>query len=380
MYSASADRMTGIEPARIRRGAVHATAATFVMLLLCACAPASDEAAARPRPPQPVEVVEVTRRDLVEVLTLVGTARAWESAQIHPEVAGIVNGIQFDEGAFVAAGSVLITLDDSRLRAELDSALVAFRLAEQTLNRVASLRQSHNLAEADYDHAVAEFDRATADVALRRTLLAKTEIRAPFDGVVGARAISPGDYVTPQTTLVSVNDLSRTRITFEVPQRYLPNVVAGSRFQVRASGLSDCHPIHGEAYFVSATVNPATRASRVDGLVENPTRELRPGMFVNVDLVLSVREQAPTVPDGAIFMSASGPQVVVARAVGDGFEADFQPVELGLRSNGLVEVRGAEALLGQSVVAAGVGALALYPGTRLAPRPAVGLYEPFSQY
>lgn len=379
MRSASSDWVAPFRGA-LRLRTLAGTALLGPMLWLYGCVP--DHAGPDPAIPrtQPVEVTEIARRDLLDILTLVGTLRARESAQIHPELSGIVKSIHFQEGQQVEAGMVLVKIDDSRLRAELDSAHAAFRLAEQTLSRVQSLRRSNNLAEAEYDQALAEFDRAAAQLALTRTLLGKAEIRAPFDGVVGARTISPGDYVTPATSLVSVDDLSRMRVTFEVPQRYLQSVQVGSSFQIRASGVSNCAPIAGQTYFVSTTVDARTRSGRVDGLLTDPPDSLRPGMFVNVDLVLGVREQALVVPEGAIFMSAGGPQIVVASPAGEGYEAQFRNVQLGLRRDGMVELRSAEAQAGEPVVAAGVGALALYPGTPLDPRPAVGLYEPIGRY
>jgi len=299
---------------------------------------------------------------------------------VHPELAGIVQRILFMEGQPIRSGEVMLKIDDRRLRAEADSSRAGLRLAERNLERATSLRQSNNLAEMEYDRAVAEFERTAAELALIRTMQGKTEIKAPFDGIVGARSVSPGDYVTPQTAITSVDDLSQIRVTFDVPQRYLDGLQVGATFAVRVGGVKSAEPVIGKVYFVSATINQRTRSSQVDGLLTDPPESLKPGMFVNVDLVLGVREQVLVVPEGGIFMSVSGPQIVLAQAADDGFEAVFLPVELGLRRDGIVEVRTSAAIEGESVVAAGVGALALYPGTRLEPRPAVGSYNRIEQY
>ena len=135
--------------------------------------------------------------------------------------------------------------------------------------------------------------------------------------------------------------------------------------------------IAGEVYFVSSVINPDTRSSEVKGYLTNPPPDLKPGMFANVEVVLAVRKAVLTVPEGSIFNSTKGPQVVVVRAEkgaakGDDYTADFIPVQLGLRSRGFVEVEPVkkDALKEKdSVVASGVGALILFQGAKVAPKP-----------
>lgn len=352
-------------------------------LTLAACSPGGGDAGAPPpaaKPPQPIEVVTVDRHDLIDAITLVGTVEARESAQIHPELAGIVQKILFREGQTVRRGEVLLKIDDSELRVQADQAEAAFRLASQTLERVNNLRPTRSLPESEYDRVQAEFESARAALELVRNRLAKTEIRAPFAGTVGARTVSPGDYVTTATTITSVDDLARLKVSFEVPERYLNQVSPGTAFSVRSDALAAQAPIGGKVYFVSASINRSTRSSQVKGLLDTAALGLRPGMFANIELVLDVRQQVLAVPEAAVFSTVDGPQLVVARAVDERFEAVFVPVQLGLRQEGLVEVQSQEPLEGRLVAAAGVGALALYPGTPLDPRPAAGSYGPLSHY
>jgi membrane fusion protein (multidrug efflux system) len=131
--------------------------------------------------------------------------------------------------------------------------------------------------------------------------------------------------------------------------------------------------VAGEVYFVSSVINPDTRSSEAKGYLTNPPPDLKPGMFANVELVLAVHKAVLTVPEGSIFNSIKGPQVVVVR-MGASSEptADFVPVTLGLRSKGLVEIEPVKketVLEKESVVASGVGALILFQGAKLAPRP-----------
>jgi hypothetical protein len=191
--------------------------------------------------------------------------------------------------------------------------------------------------------------------------------------LVNNRAAVPGDYVTPQTAITTIDDLSRMKLDFQVPERFLRRVHVGTSFLIRSRSMDSDKAIAGEVYFVSSVINPDTRSSEVKGYLTNPPVDLKPGMFANVELVLAVHKAVLTVPEGSIFNSSKGPQVVVIRT-GTGNEptADFVPVTLGLRSKGLVEIQPVKkdtVLEKESVVASGVGALILFQGAKLAPRP-----------
>jgi membrane fusion protein (multidrug efflux system) len=206
-----------------------------------------------------------------------------------------------------------------------------------------------------------------------RNRLEKTQIKAPFDGLVGARTISPGDYVTNQTAITTIDDLSRLKLDFQVPEQFLRRVKVGTPFLVRSRSMDSEKAVSGVVYFVSSVINPDTRSSEVKGYLTNPPNDLKPGMFANVELVLAVHKAVLTVPEGSIFNSSKGPQIVAVRKLsGTEPTADFVPVILGLRSKGFVEIEPVKtdtALEKESVVASGVGALILFQGAKLAPRP-----------
>lgn len=332
-------------------------------------------AATSERQKQPVEVVNITRRDLVESLAVVGSLAANESATIRPEITGLVRAIAFDEGQTVKKGQLLVKIDDAELRAQVAQSEARFKLAEMNLQRAENLQVTQANTKADLDRAQSEFATAKADLELLRVRLDRTEIKAPFDGVVGARTLSPGDYVNTQSTVTTIDDLSRMKIEFQVPERYFAKVAPGTKFTVTArsasgSGRADAK-IGGEVYFVSSTIDRATRSSQVKGYLAHAPAELKPGMFANVEIVLSVKTAALTVPEGAILTTPRGTQLIAVRDEKGEKVADFVSVKLGLRSKGLVEVEPGAANLAdqQPVVASGVGALILFPGARLEPRP-----------
>jgi membrane fusion protein (multidrug efflux system) len=320
---------------------------------------------------QAVEVIPVLRRDLTETLTVVGSLAPNESAEIRPEGAGLVKGIFFDEGQQVKRGDLLIKIDDSELLAQYAQVEARFKLAELNVARSESLSESRTIPQSEADRARSEYAAARAELSLLRLRLEKTEVRAPFDGVVGSRTISAGDYVTTNTILTTLNDLSQIKVTFQVPERFLATVRNGSDFLLKSGTMDASQPVGGKVYFVSAVIDRATRSSEVKGVISNPPALLRPGMFANVELVLDVRKGALTVPEGAILTTSTGSQVIVADASAGEPVAKFVPVRLGLRSRGFVEIAPLEGTIEerQMVVASGVGGLILYPGIKLQTKP-----------
>jgi membrane fusion protein (multidrug efflux system) len=328
-------------------------------------------AAASSSQKQPVEVVAVERRDLIEALSLVGSLAANETAQLRAEIAGQVRSVEFNEGEHVAKGHVLLKIDDAELRAQLAQAEASFRLAELNLKRSADLTQARSMSQAEADRISSEHSSAEAALSLLQVRLSKMEIKAPFEGVVGARTVSPGDYVTAASSITTLDDLSRLKIDFQVPERFASKVRPGTVFTVRAQTPTGETSAEGEVYFISSVIDRNTRSTQVKGYIGGSLAGLKPGMFANIDLVLDVRKGAMTVPEGAILTTPSGTQIIVVRGSGDDRTADFIPVQTGLRAKGYVEIKPLRGELaeGQQVVASGVGSLILFPGAKLEPRP-----------
>lgn len=320
---------------------------------------------------QAVEVTQITRRDLSESLRVVGSLAPNETATIRPEMSGLIRTIHFEEGRRVKKGDLLVKIDDSELQAQVAQSRSRHELARLNLARAENLRQTLSNTQADVDRARSEFTAAEADVALLQVRLARTEVRAPFDGVVESRTLSAGDYVNTQSVLTTINDLSRLKVEFQVPERYLAKVKPGTRFTVRSTTADASMAREGEVYFVNSVIDRRTRSSEVKGFVTDARSTLKAGMFAEVELVLEVRKGALAVPEGAILIDQRGPQLVTVTEQSGEKIAAFVPVKLGLRSRGLVEVSAIKGELSEkdTIVAAGVGSLALFQGAKLEPRP-----------
>jgi len=318
---------------------------------------------------QPVEVMPVTVMPLRETVGLVGSIAANESAELRPEIPGVIESIEFEEGAMVKAGDLLVKLDTRELEAQLAETRASFVLAGQNLERNKNLLDDDAVSRQEVDAAVADHARLKAAIELLEVRLAKSSITAPFEGVTGARSISVGDFVTSQSVITTVDDLSRLKVEMQVPERYLPNLKPGGTFTLRAATFEPGAQVVGEVYFVSPRIDENTRSTLVKGYVSKPPPFLKPGMFANITLVLRTVEAALVVPETAILSTPRGTVLIMPTEKDGATVASFVPVKTGLRVPGYVQITpvGPPVKAGDSIVSSGVGGLILYPGVKLKP-------------
>jgi membrane fusion protein (multidrug efflux system) len=171
-----------------------------------------------------------------------------------------------------------------------------------------------------------------AEIASLRVTLAKTEIRAPFSGRVGLRRVSEGAWVTPTTLLTTLQDVSRIKVDFSLPERLAGAVAIGQSFRFRVAGRSE--DLEGRVIAIEPAIDAPTRSLVVRGIAENPDGALMPGAFATLDVPVAAETSGILIPAQAIIPSASGHAVYVLR---DG-TARLQDVEIGMRSAESVQV------------------------------------------
>jgi membrane fusion protein, multidrug efflux system len=342
----------------------------LLLLSLAACKQNTTSEQGAAPPPRPVEVTEVQLRPMAEILPLVGSVVANESLEIRPEITGQIATLHFSDGEEVAQGQLLLRLDDRELRAQLAEAGARLELAEQEWQRMGNLFAGQFVSQAEVDRSRAEQQRAVAEVERLRARLAKTELRAPFAGKVGARRVAPGATVTTDTIITRLDDLKRVKLEFSVPEAYLRQVQTGAAVRIIDPGSLGQSNTQGTVYFISPHLDRQSRAAQAKALVEQPPPHLKPGMFADLELLLR-EPQVLAVPEGAVLARGGETFLVTVRDGEQGKVAGLLPVRLGLRARGWVQVEAAEGELqaGQQVVAAGVGVLPLFPGAPLEPRP-----------
>lgn len=308
-----------------------------LVLALAACGPSGQSGPGGPpgggMPPTTVETVKITARALPSQIETVGTLRADESAVIRPEVAGKIEKIHFTEGQRISAGALLFSLDASLTQADLNEANANLENSRRANARAKELADKQLVARADLDKTKATFSVDQARAASARTLLQKAQIRAPFDGVLGLREVSAGDYVNVGQALINLVRLDPMEVDFSVPEVQLGKMAVG---QVVSLSV-DAYPseaFSGEIVAIAPTVDAAGHSVSLRARIPNRDLKLRPGLFAQVKIVFGTNPNALMVPEQAIW--PSGEQKMVYR-VNDGV-AKLVPVSLGTRIPGFVEV------------------------------------------
>lgn len=311
-------------------------------------------------PPTAVETAMVTPTVVADRFDAVGTIEANDAVTIVSQIDALVINVPYREGEPIAKGALIAQLDDAQLRAEEARASALLDQKRISYERVKSIVDQGAGAPQDLDNAAAELKIAEADLALIRARLEKTRIVAPFDGVVGARLVSPGAFVRAGTPITELAELNRIKVTFYAPERYYPSLTRGSEVGVSTTAFPD-YELKGKIDVVEPVIEQATRSVRIIARLDNPGRKFRPGMSANVSAVLSQRAGALTIPDEAVF--AEGNQTLVYAIKSDS-TVTRAPVVLGTRMRGSVEiVKGLAA--GDLVVRA--GHQKLYEGARIMP-------------
>ncbi|MGE0357296.1 MAG: efflux RND transporter periplasmic adaptor subunit [Burkholderiales bacterium] len=280
-----------------------------------------------------VEAAAVSVQKLPRSITTVGSLRSDETIVVRPEVAGRVAGIAFKEGERVAADSVLLSLDDSVQRAELARAEANLALSRTKHERALELRDKGFISVQAIDEAENNLRVAQAEAQLARARLAKTRIRAPFDGIVGLRQVSPGDYVKEGQDLVNLEKTDPLKMDFRVPEIRHADVRDGQSLQLTVDALPD-HLFEGRVYAINPLLDASGRALVIRARVPNPRAQLRPGMFARVRLLTAQSVDSLVVPEESIF--TVGEDRFVYRIV-EG-RAERRKVETGLRAGGKVEI------------------------------------------
>lgn len=298
--------------------------------------------------PVAVETHAVRALALVDDVTAVGSLVSNESVVLRPEVAGRIAAIGFRDGRAVRRGEVLVELDAAVQRAELQQARADLTLAGSNFDRARDLFARKFVSQSSLDSARAQLEVARAGVALAQARLARMQIRAPFDGVVGIRSVSPGDFVKDGDALVNVEDIATLKVDFRLPEQYLDRVRAGQTLSLASDALP------GERFTatvdaVDPLVDAQGRALRLRARLENPGMRLRPGGFVRVRLILAERGEVVMVPEAALVPAPGNVQFVYR--VDEG-KAQRVVVGTGVRREAMVEiVDGLQA--GDQVVTAG---------------------------
>lgn len=282
------------------------------------------------RPPTGVVTQVLTAEPIVDEIEALGTATANESVEIRPRLSSIVTQIHFEEGQPVKAGDLLVELENSEMRANLAVAEAALSESRSIYERSRSLINTQAISESNLEtlRAAMQVDEATVEAAKAR--IENTYIRAPFDGRVGLRRVSPGGFVDSNTVITTLDDTNTIKLDFTIPEIFLA-VVSEDMDIVATSLVYQDRSFNGTVDSIDTRLDPISRSVQIRAILPNAENLLKPGMFLTVDLRRD-RGSLVVAPEEAIVPEGDAQYLFVV----ENGVASKRRVELGQRVPGAV--------------------------------------------
>lgn len=303
----------------------------------------------------PVRVQTLERGPISERIATSATVDSDQRADILVETSGTVETIHVEEGAKVSAGQVLASLRNPRLKGEFDRAKAEYDRAKEDFGSVKSLFDKGFVARKEYDTASYTFDTSRLSFEQAREAYSARELTTPIRGTVSLRDLRYGEIVAPPKLAFQIVDMSRLKVDLSLPERDLARVAASQTARIRTEVLEDVE-IGGKVQRLSPVVDPTTGTVKVTISVEPGQQKLRPGMFVNVDIIVDTHEDAVLLPKRALVYAEGRPYVFVLVTKDEHTTAERKAVKLGVSEKDSVEVlEGVDA--GEQVIIVGQSTL-----------------------
>lgn len=285
-----------------------------------------------------------------------GTLVSNEEVELRSEVSGKITQILFEEGRRVKKGELLLKINDSELQATLKKNKVRETLARDREYRFKQLLEKNLTSQQEYDNQLSELNSVLADVEFTEAQIAKTEIRAPFDGVIGLRSISVGSYITPQSKIATLQSINPMKVDFAVPQKYFGLIKEGKTIFVKLAATGKIYT--GRVYAVEPKIDQNTRTIQARAIVPNDRGELSPGAYVEIDIILEDIKDAILVPTEVVIPDIEGEKVFVYK----NGKAVSQLIRTGIRTENEIQITGGLSL-GDTLIVSGI--IQIRPNARI---------------
>ena len=278
-----------------------------------------------------VVTAPVTTDDTGIDVRAIGTVAAAQEVTLYPQDSGIVTEVAFTPGTKVTKGETLIRLDDSDQQVALEKAKIALDTAQSALDRAEQLAKSNNITTVALTDARSAQQNAAIGLRAAQNDLAKRTVTAPFAGVVGLTDITVGDLINSSKAIVTLDDMSKVTVSFDVPERASGLVAVGQPVAASTEALAG-QTFQGTISAVDNRVDPVARTLRVEATLPNDASVLRPGMALTVAMSFPGQPH-PTVPSLAVQWDRTGSYVWKV-ADGKAHRVDVQI--LGRRSGAVI--------------------------------------------
>ena len=280
-----------------------------------------------------VVITYAKKADFADRIEALGTAHANESVVITARVMESIQRVNFEDGATVDAGTVLVELTSTEESAQLDEARANYDETLRRYARIEDLAQQGTESQARLDSVTAARDAARARLAELRARLSDRLVRAPFRGVLGLRSVSPGGLVHPGDRITTLDDIDRIKVDFSVPERFLASLEPGQVIQTQSAAYPG-RSFEGRISAIDTRIDPRSRAVRARAEIPNPDHALRPGMLLSLEVRANPRTST-ALPEEALVPRGDTQFIVLVDAEE---RAQRMKVRIGRREPGLVEI------------------------------------------
>ena len=279
-----------------------------------------------------VEALVARPQVLHDRIEVTGTLLANEEIELRSEISGRVEEILFREGTPVSKGSLLMKIDGRELQAQIRKLRYEEKQAGDDLYRKEKLLELKAVSREEYDISVNQLGIIRAQIDLLEVQLSRTELRAPFDGMIGLRQVSPGEYITPNVPVALLLQTDPIKLQFSIPEKIRNRIREGSRVDFLVTGSDSLY--HAFIYALEPKKDPSTRTIWIRARCPNAAKYLTPGAFARVSIILGTIPDALIVPTEVVLPQLAGEKVFIYR---HGI-ARLQPVESGIRSDREVQI------------------------------------------
>jgi membrane fusion protein (multidrug efflux system) len=305
------------------------------------------ETSGRSGKPMEVRGLILKPQQFQEKINTTGSLQAFEEVELRIETSGRITGIYFSEGDYVNEGKLLLKVNDAELQAQLKKAELRKQILADKEYRQRMLLSKNATSQEVYDAALNELNGVDADIELLKAQINKTEIRAPFNGIVGLRYVSVGAFINSSTKIALFQRLDQIKIDFSIPERYFGSVKSGSSITFSLQGSEKKY--QARIYAVQPKVDVETRTLQLRGVISNPRREIPTGAFVKIELELNKSSNALLVPSIAVVPDITGHKIFLYKS-GKVFPVT---IDIGARNESNVQIL-AGAKIGDTVIVSGI--------------------------
>jgi len=279
-----------------------------------------------------VDAMVIQPQILDNKIITTGTLLANEEVELKPEIAGRVTDVLFTEGSKVRKGDVLLKINDRELKAQLEGKGVEEKQASDLESRARHLFEDKGISQEEYDRAANTLKMIQAQKEVIQAQLAKTEIIAPFDGIIGLRYVSPGTFVSTTMLVATMQDVGLIKVEFSVPEKYAQQIKRGTEITARVGDSEKEYK--GIIYAAESKIDLATRTIKARAKIPNLKGDLIPGSFAKVEIILEQLPHAIVVPSESVIPEISGDKVFICV---DG-KARSVPVKAGIRTETSIQI------------------------------------------